>query len=137
MFTDMFGQLFTYNPADFDEETREKMASILKARAEYLHASAEVLELRCRAWAGEAGIEDLAELKASNLAKLRQDYAERMQNLFVDAVNMEGLVALLPMVAGGVLQNFKIPLPVLLEAAGLDLDYLQIAVRGLKGLFED
>ncbi len=137
MYTDLFKHMFTYNPEDLDPEIRTSMSALLMARAEYLIAQAEVMNLRSRIWGGEKNLDSFAELKAAELAKVREDYSQRVQAIFKDAVDVDGLAELIPMIAGGVLQNFTIPLPVLLEATGLDLDYLKIIVEKLKGLFEE
>ena len=77
----MFSDLLTYDPEDVAPEYREKMAVILKARGEYLRATAEVSDYRARSWSGEAGLDDIAELRAANLAKLREDYAQMVRDL--------------------------------------------------------
>lgn len=133
----MFPQLFSYNPDDIDPAHRELMARILKARGEYLRVSAEVSDLRARTWAGEKGLDGVAELKAAYLAKLRTDYTEQVRELLKESVDLEGLTDLIPAVIAGVLQNFKIPLPVLMEAIGVDLDNFKLLSEGLKELIED
>lgn len=133
----MLSELFSYDPKDIDPEHRELMADILTVRGEYLRASAEVSDLRARSWAGEVGLDDLAELKAVDLVKLRTDYAERVRGLLVNVVDVGGLMELFPAVLAGVLQNFKVPLPVLMEAFGIDLDNFKLASDALKDLMED
>ena len=133
----MFQELFTYNPADIQPAHREQMAAILKARGEFMRASAEVSDLRARAWAGETGMDDLIELKAADLAKIRQDYAPLMIGLLKESVDVEGLLSLVPMLVAGVLQNFRVPLPVLLEALGVDFDNLKLLAEQLKDFINE
>lgn len=133
----MLSELFSYDPKDIDPEHRVLMAGILQARGEYLRASAEISDLRARAWSGEEGLGDIADLKAVYLTKLRADYTEQVRALLVDAVDVGGLMELIPAVLAGVLQNFKVPLPVLMEAFGIDLDNFKMASDALKDLMED
>lgn len=130
-------ELLTYDPSSLNAEQREQMAGILKARGEILRASAEVSDLRARAWAGEEGMADLIELKAADLAKLREDYMNQVRPFISTAVNVEGLTGLLPMMAMAVLQNFNIPLPVVMEALGIDVDQIKLLVDKGKEVFDE
>lgn len=130
-------ELFAYDPADIEPEYREKMAGILKARAELFSLSSEVTGLRARAWAGEEGLTDLIDLKAADLAKLREDYGKQMIALFKVSVDVEGLLGLLPMLGLAVLNKFKVPPLLLLEAAGMDVDNLKLIAQQLKELVEE
>ena len=133
----LFSDLFTYDPADIDPERRLQMVGILRARAEYLHAAADVSEYRIRSWSGEAGLGDIAELKAASLARLRQNYADRVRSFIKESVDIEGLTDLIPAVISGVLQNFKVPLPVLMEALGIDLDQFKMLAEQIRELNND
>lgn len=133
----MLKELFTYNPDDIHPTHREQMAAILKTRGEFMRASAEVSDLRARAWAGETGLNDLIELKAADLAKLRQDHAPRLIGLLKDSVDVDGLMSLVPMLAAGILQNFRVPLPVLLEALGVDFDNFKLLAEQLKDFINE
>ena len=133
----MLTELFSYDPSAIEPEHRDHMARILKARTEYMRAAAEVIDYRARAWAGEEGLEDVAGLKAADLTKVREDYFREMRELVKASVNVEGLMDMVPMLVVAVLQNFKIPLPVVLEAMGIDLDQLKLFVEQLKKLIDD
>lgn len=132
----MLDELLSYDPDALSVKKREQMAKILLARAEFLRAAADVAELRSRAWTGDKGATELAELKGADLTKLRQDYVEHALVVLQDGVNVEHLQSLLPMVMMAALQSFKTPLPVLLEAVGLDIDYFKLASRGIKEFIE-
>lgn len=125
----MFEELLNYDPATISPEIREEVAAILKARSELLVAQAEVAGLRARQWASEDGLGDLIDLKAADLARLREDYGNKGVALFKNAVNVEGLLEMLPMFAVALLQQFKIPLPVLMEAVGMDIDGIKLLVE--------
>lgn len=137
MFTEMFSALFAYNPDALPAEQREAMAAILKARGEMLKVQAEVVDLRAQAWAGVAGASDLADLKGQDLQKVRQAWLEQVRPFLKDAVDVENLMELVPAVVAGVLQSFKIPLPIILESLGVDVDGIKLAAEGLKELLED
>jgi len=137
VFTEMFSSLFSYDPATLPAEQREAMAGILKARSEMLAAQAEVTSIRAQAWGGTPAAADLAELKAQELAKLRQAWIEQVRPFLKDAVDVENLMELVPAVVAGVLQSFKIPLPIILESLGVDVDAIKLAADGLKELLED
>lgn len=133
----MFTELFSYDPSAIEPEHRERMAGILKARCEYLRAAAEVMDYRARAWAGEMGLSEIAELKAADLAKLRQDFSKQVMELLKTSVDLEGLMESLPMLVLAVLRNFKVPLPIVMEAIGLDLDQFKFLTEELKKLVND
>jgi len=131
----LLAELFAYDPAVVDPEIRAKMADILKARGEILRASAEVSDLRARSWAGEEGLTDFIDLKAQDLAKLRDDYGQQMIPFVKDSVDVDGLMGMLPMFGIAVLQNFKVPPMLLLEA--LDIDNIKMVATKLKSLVDE
>lgn len=133
----MFAELFTYDPATLDPAIREQMAGVLQARSELLAAQAEVAALRARAWGGEAALDGIIDLKAAELARLRQDNSNRMRALLKGSVDVEELLDVLPTVGVLLLQKFNIPLPVILEAAGVDLDAIKALLEATKELFND
>jgi hypothetical protein len=133
----LLNELFSYDPKDIRPEIREQMAGLLRMRMDLLRATTEVLEYRARVWAGEAGLEDIAELKAADLARLRADHLALVIDLVKNSVNVEGLKGLFPVVLVGVLQNVNIPLPVILEAVGADLDNFKSVAESLKRLVEE
>lgn len=133
----MFAELLSYDPDTIDSATREQVANILKARSEILQASAEVGALRARVWAGEAGLEDVIDLKAADLAKLREDYINKMGPFVQSAVDLEELKGMLPMFGMALLQTFKVPMPVVLEALGADVDQIMLLIRQIKSAIED
>lgn len=137
MFTQLFSAMFSYDPATLPADKREQMAEILKARGEILRVQAEVVDLRAQSWAGVPGASDLAEIKAQDLAKARLAWVEKAKPFVVASVDTDSLMELLPMIIGGVLQSFKVPLPVVLEALGADVDNLKVMVEALKELLED
>lgn len=132
----MLTELLSYDPADIDPALREKMAGILKDRAELLRAQAEVSDLRSRAWAGEEGLSDIIELKAADLTKLREDYMSQVRVLVKDSVDVEGLLGVLPMMGLAVLQKFKVPPTLLLEAMGVDFDHFKKLVDEVKEMLK-
>lgn len=133
----MLTELFSYDPNTISPENRVQMAGILQARGEYLRASAEISDLRARAWSGEEGLGDISDLKAVYLTELRKNYTKQVGVFLKSAVDLEGLKELVPTVLAGVLQNFKTPLPVVMEAVGMDLDNFKIAAEQLKRLMEE
>ncbi len=133
----MFAELFTYDPATLDPEIREQMAGVLQARSELLAAQAEVAALRARAWGGEVALDGIIDLKAAELARLRQDNSNRMRALLKGSVDVEELLEVLPTVGVLLLQKFNIPLPVILEAAGVDLDAIKALLEATKELFNE
>lgn len=129
----MFEALLTYDPTSVSAAHREQMARILRARSEFLRASADIAELRARAWSGDQTVNALIELKAADLTKLREDYVHGHAVPFLkEAVDLDKLESLVPMVMIGVLQSLKAPLPIMLEALGLDFDYFKLAAEQLK-----
>lgn len=133
----MFTELFSYDPSAIEPEHRERMAGILRARREYLRAAAEVMDYRARTWSGEVGLGEIAEIKAADLAKLRQDFSKQVMELLKASVDLEGLMESLPMLVLAVLRNFKVPLPIVMEAIGLDLDQFKFLTEELKKLVND
>jgi hypothetical protein len=133
----LFADMFSFSPTDVEPEYRERLAAIHRKRAEYLHAQAEIADLRARTWSGETGLEGITDLKGADIAKIRQEFVENFSSLLKEAVNVEGLLSMLPMVAMGVLQNLKVPLPTLMEAAGADFDQLKLLVEQLKDFIEE
>lgn len=133
----MFDELLSYDPAAVEPQYQERMASILRARGEILRASAEVSDLRARAWAGEQGIAVLIELKAANLAALRQDYTGQLKPFFQDVVDVQHFKELVPMLVLVVLQGLKVPLPVLFEAVGVDFDTFKTLAEQLKEVISE
>lgn len=129
--------LLSYDPASMPEESRQQMANILKTRGEYLRSAAEIADLRARIWSGEQGLNDITELKGASLTNIRALYIEQVITLLKDSVDLEGIMALMPMIIGGLLQSFKVPIPVMFEAIGSDVDQLKILVEGIQGLLED
>lgn len=137
MFTEMFSALFAYNPDSLPAEQREAMAGILKARGEMLKVQAEVVDLRAQAWAGVQGASDLAEIKGQDLQKVREAWLNQVRPFLAGSVDLENLMELVPAVVAGVLQSFKVPLPIILESLGVDVDGIKLAAEGLKELLED
>lgn len=133
----MSAELLNYDPSTVEPEIRAQMAGVLRARNEILRASADVAELRARAWDGEAGATDLIDLKAADLAKIREDYINRLRPFLKEAVDTEGLKDMFPMLVVALLQNFKVPAPVVLEAIGVDVDQIKLFVNSIKDLIED
>lgn len=133
----MIDQLFSYDPSTIAPKYREQMAEIITARLTYLKASVEVNELRARSWGGEAGLTEIIELKSADLAKLRMDFVEKLMPFLQEVVNLDALKGLLPMVALGVLNTFKVPLPVIGEAIGLDVDNIKMMGESIKELIEE
>lgn len=133
----MLDQLFSYDPSTISPKHREHMARVTQARVEYLKAAIEVAELRARAWAGEAGLTEVIDLKGSDLTKFRVDYTEKLLPFLQEVVNLDALKSLLPMMALGVLNTFKVPLPVIGEAIGLDVDSIKMMGESIKELIDE
>lgn len=137
MIGELFEHVLRYEPTDLDPALRERMAVVTKARGEYLAAASEVAIMRSRVWSGEKDLTDLAEIQAANFAKLREDYAQSMRGLVMEAVDLDSLAELVPMIVGGVLQSVKIPIPLLMEAIGLDIDQVKLLAKSLRDVFEE
>ncbi|HEY6019066.1 MAG TPA: hypothetical protein VIY48_03975 [Candidatus Paceibacterota bacterium] len=133
----MFADLLSYDPSTVDPKYRDQVASVLRARGEFLRASAEVAELRARAWAGEDGLTGIIELKGADLTALRQDHMEKALTFLQDVVNLDQLKSLVPMLMMAVLQNLNVPLPVIGEAIGLDFDAFTLLASQLKEVFDE
>jgi len=133
----MFADLFTYDPAAIDPAIREQMAGLLQARSDLLAAQAEVAALRARAWGGETALDDIIDLKSAELAKLRQDHNDRIRALFKESVDVKELLDVLPTVGVLLLQKLSIPLPVIMEASGMDMDAIKMLVKAAKDLIND
>lgn len=136
MIEELFNHVLNYDPNDLDPAIREQMATIIKARAEFLTASAQVATMRARIWAGEDGLTSLAEIQANDLTKARMDYVEHARALLKESVDLEGLKNLAPMIVAGVLQSVRVPFPVLFEALGVDIDQVKVVAHLLRELFE-
>lgn len=137
MFSEMLSGLLTYDVNDLDSVTRMKVADILKTRAEVLHATAEATQLRARVWAGEESLTDLAEAKAAELYQLRENYAKLVHPFAKSAIDVDSLVELIPMILDGVLQSVKVPIPLLMEIFGADIDNIKNIANGLKKINEE
>lgn len=133
----MLTELFSYDPAEIDPERRKQMSIILSSRAAMVRAQADVGELRARTWAGEDGLNDIIDLKAADLDKLREDYRRHVQEMLSTAVDVQGLLETLPMLALAVLQKFNVPPMLLLEALGVDFDALKVVTEGIKDMIEN
>lgn len=133
----MFDALLAYDPATVSPEIREKLAGILSNRAELLALQAEVTALRARAWSGEKGLDALIDLKAVGLVKLRKNNGERLLSLLKESVDVDGLVDLLPTIGIALLQKLNVPLPVILEAAGADIDAIKEMVKAAQELISE
>lgn len=133
----MLDELFSYDPSTIGPKYREQMAAILKAKGEILALSSEVTSLRARSWAGEEGLTDLIDLKAADLLKLRVDHADLVGPFVKDATDLDALKTLLPMIAMGVMHTFKIPLPIIVEAIGFDVDQFKMLAEAIKELVEE
>jgi len=130
-------ELLSYEPADLDPELRSKVASILHARSELLARQAQVAGLRAQVWSGVDGLTDIIDLKAAELAKLRKANSEKARDLLKDAVDLEGLLEILPAIGVSVLEKFNIPLPVVLEVIGVDIDAIKEAVSATQELIKE
>lgn len=124
--------LLSYDPALIRPAQREQMANLLRIRGEYLAKVAEVTALRAQSWTGVEGAKDAADLKALELAVPRLAYVNAIRALFKDAVDTDGLVDLLPMFGIAILQKFKVPPALLLEAVGMDIDQIKLFVEAVK-----
>lgn len=133
----MFDELFSYDPNSVSQEIRSQMIRILKARGEHQRYSAEVSELRARAWAGEDGLTGITELKAADLAALRADYIALVLPFLKASVDVEKLMDLLPALGMAILQTLNVPLPVIMEAAGGDFDNFKMLAEQLKELINE
>lgn len=128
----MFAELFSYDPAEIDPKYREQMVAILRAKSELLRVTAEVNDLRARTWGGDDSVVGLMELKAADLAALRQDFIALVGPFLEQVVDVEGLKSLLPMIAMAAMQNLKVPFPVIFEACGVDFDQFKLLADQIK-----
>lgn len=133
----MLEELLGYDPSTIDDKTRAEVSNILQSRSVLLAAQAEVAGLRARAWAGEVGLNEIIDLKAADLAKLREDYSKSLLALLKRSVDVDGLLEMLPMFGMALLQKLNVPLPVLLESLGADLDAIKALVEIVKEAISD
>lgn len=137
MLGELFEHVLTYDPKTIDPEIRESMGRIIQARADYLAASAQVAAMRAKIWAGDTNLSALADIQADDLTKARLDYAMQVRNLVKEAIDLDSLMELVPMIIAGLLQSVKVPFPVLFEAVGVDLDQVKLAAEALRDMFEE
>jgi hypothetical protein len=130
-------ELLGYDPSTIDDKTRAEVSKILQSRSVLLTAQAEVAGLRARTWAGEVGLSEIIDLKAADLAKLREDYSKNLLSLLKRSVDVDGLLEMLPMFGMALLQKLNVPLPVLLESLGADLDAIKALVEIVKEAISD
>jgi hypothetical protein len=130
-------ELLSYDPSTIDVETRAEVSNILQSRSVLLAAQAEVAGLRARAWAGEAGLSEIIDLKAADLTKLREDNSKSLIALLKKSVDTDGLLEMLPMLGVALLQKLNIPLPVVLEACGVDIDAIKALVEMAREAISD
>ena len=128
----MLSDFLNSDMSSVDPQLRERVAYILKSRAELMRALTELTELRARMWAGETGLEGIIDLKTADLAKMREDFGKGAIGLIQESIDVDGIVSLLPVFGLALLRNFKVPIPVILEIIGLDTNQVKQISKTLK-----
>ncbi|HSE60727.1 MAG TPA: hypothetical protein VLA88_00355 [Candidatus Saccharimonadales bacterium] len=118
----VLAQLLTYDPDNLPQGVRDQVARILQERAEHEEAAAELHRLRARQMTGEKGLQDLIELKTRELTKERVEYMQAAGAFVREHVDLAGLQGVASTALLLTLQSLRVPLPILLEIIGVDLD---------------
>jgi hypothetical protein len=114
---------------DLDPALRDRVAEVLELRSEASIVSAQLNGLRAKRMRG--GVVDEAELRRLTTVKttLGKQIQAKSQALVRQAVDFDtlvgGLLKVLPTVLNTVEESIRIPLIVVLEAYGLDVDDLK------------
>ncbi len=127
----MFGDLASL--ADLKPEDRERLASLLADRNEYLRQSIVLNDLRI-VQLNNPTPENEARVAAFNstvVAPLRSKMSADLSALLSSAVNIASIKAFMPMIVAGVMQSVNIPLA--LTTLGIDPD----TVEELVGIVKD
>lgn len=130
----MLAAFLDYDPDLIDPKYKAQLAEIFKLRSELLLAGSEISALRARAWAGETGLDEEINMREEGIKKIKKSYGTKLTAIVKDSVDVAGLAAMLPRVGMSVLQKFKVPPLLLLEALGVNPKDIK---EGLKVLKED
>lgn len=105
-----------------DDEMLDKLVELSSARAEYLQAAAQVQNMRAEQLKGSFRF-DQAELDSyveQVLAPRRTKVYRLQSEMLVDAVDVDQIKSLLPMVLAGLIS--KVDLELVLSIIGVDID---------------
>ncbi|HET6746806.1 MAG TPA: hypothetical protein VFH06_01730 [Candidatus Saccharimonadales bacterium] len=119
-----------------DPEKRRKLADYLEVRNEYLEMTIKLNELRIRTLVEPtAANQDAVNNYASAvLAPMRAKHNELASNLVRDAVNVESLKGMLPMLAMALTSSIDVPL--LLTTLNVDPDMIEKIVGEASSFFK-
>ncbi len=112
-----------------DDEMLDKLVELSSARAEYLQAAAQVQNMRAEQFKGSFRF-DQAELDSyveQVLAPRRTKVYRLQSEMLVDAVDVDQIKSLLPMVLAGLIS--KVDLELVFSIIGVDID---AAKEGMK-----
>ena len=121
--------------ATMDAAKRRKLADLLHHRNEYSAMVTKVnnQKIQILMHPTAASEQELAEYTRTTVAPMREKLQKETVALMVQAVDVEGLKQMLPMLLAAV-ANF-VDLPLLFEAAGLDPDMIEEALGLLREYF--
>lgn len=122
---------------DLTPEEREKAADLIESRNDLALKMFELNRMRVQVLRNYTpeGEQALANFTSTMIAPLRAHASTQKAALLQDAVNVEGLKSLLPMIAMGLLQNINIPL--LLTATDVDPDVINEMMAMAKKFIKD
>ncbi len=126
----MFGA-FNTNLTGLDKGMQVKVANLLSDRAAYMRLSADLTDRKAALLSNptEAAEQELAEFASVVVAPARLKVAEQVTELLKEAVDIDKLQGMLPMLVMGVMTAVNVPL--LLNIIGLDPDMIsEIAAKG-------
>lgn len=129
--------LLNYDPNTVKPEYRARVAKMYAIRSQILRANADISDLRARAWEGDSSLNVEADRLEEELIRLRKTHNLELRTFFESAVDVDGMKDMFPMFAMAFLQHLKVPLPVLLEALGINTRQLKGHVDQLKGMFKE
>lgn len=129
--------LLDYDINTVKPEYRASVAKMYAVRAQILRMNAEISDLRARAWEGDSSLSVEADRLEKEAAKLRRAHTLELRTFFQSAVDLDGMSELFPMFAMALLQHLKVPLPVLLEALGINARQLKGQVEQLRDMLKE
>ncbi len=105
-----------------DDETLEKLMELSSARAEYLQAAAQVQSMRAEQFKGSLHFNqtELDSYVEQVLAPRRTKVYRLQSEMLVDAVDVNEIKSMLPMILAGLMA--KLDLELVLSIVGVDVD---------------
>lgn len=127
----MLGNL-TPSLCSLDEDERAKLAEVIRDRNEYLEQLIKLNELRLVTLANPTEANETAanDFNSTVVAPLRDKHMASGHELLREAVNLEGIKALMPIVAMGLLQSVNPTLA--LAATGAEPDLIERAISAVS-----